>query len=238
MIIYLTILIVFIAFILNALAGFGAGVMAVPFLVLLYPLKIVSPLMNLLGFFANIILIKTFYKHLKYQLLLPLIMGNLLGAVAGSYFLVLASNTLLVKILGILTLVSSIIIFAFNGKLTFKPNLFLGLIIGLISGILSAVFAIGGVPIILYLSSILKEKTIFRSACLAFFLINGVMQTFLFAYHGLMTKQVLTLFIFSIPALIIAGWFGHKIHTKIAEATFRKLVFAVLIISGIMLIIK
>lgn len=238
MIIYPTIIIVFLAFAINAIVGFGGGLLAVPFLALFYPLIIVSPFMNLLGLFSNVILIKAFYKNIQYRLLVPLVIGNLIGASLGSGFLILASNTLLVKLLGITILMSSIFIFTFNGKIQIKANVFLGIIAGLISGFLSAVFAVGAAPIVLYLSAVIKEKSVFRSVSLAFFLINGMMQISLFTLHGLITKQILLLFALSFPIIILASWLGNKLHMKVEEKLFKRIIFATLVFSSALLILK
>src|SRR5690348_8413837 len=128
--IFFTTAIIFIAFILNAFAGFGGGIMAVPFLFFLYPLKIVSPFVNLLGFSGNILLAKTFYKNVQYSILIPLVIGNIIGGLMGVHFLVLASNVILIKILGIVTLLSSFLIFIADKKISLKPNIFIGGIAG------------------------------------------------------------------------------------------------------------
>jgi len=172
--IFLTSLIIFCAFILNAFAGFGGGIMAVPFLVFLYPLKFVSPFVNLLGFSGNIVLAKTFYKHVQYGILIPLVIGNIIGGLLGIHFLILASNAILIKVLGIVTITSSLLIFLADRKISLKPNIFIGGVAGVASGMLSAIFASGGAPIILYLSTIFKDKQSFRTTSLAFFLLNGV----------------------------------------------------------------
>jgi uncharacterized membrane protein YfcA len=234
----LTIVIIFSSFIINAFAGFGGGILAVPFLVLLFPLRVTSPFINLLGFSGNILLVKTFYKHIHYRLLIPLVIGNLLGGIIGVHFLVIASNVFLIKLLGIVTLISAIIIFIADKKISFKPNFFIGTIIGLISGILSALFAVGVAPIILYFSGPLKEKDVFRANCLAFFLANAGTQVLLFAIKGLITHQVLLLFLLSLPVILLSIWLGHKIHVKASEKVFRRVVFATLIFSGIVLLIK
>ncbi|HEV2339432.1 MAG TPA: sulfite exporter TauE/SafE family protein [Patescibacteria group bacterium] len=230
--------IIFLAFIVNAFAGFGGGIVAVPLLVLLYPLTTISPFVNLLGFSSNALLIKTFYKNIQYWVLIPLILGNLVGGIIGVHFLVLDSNIVLVKILGIVIPVSSVIIFFVDKKISILPNILLGFITGILSGILSAIFAVGGAPIILYLSSVFKDKNLFRSTSLIFFLFNGVIQIPLFAIHGLITRQVLFLFVICFPVLILSNWLGHKLHIKSSEEIFRKVVFIILILSGILLILK
>jgi uncharacterized membrane protein YfcA len=236
--IFLAVVIIFISFVINAFAGFGGGIVAVPFLALLFPLRTLSPLINLLGFTSNLFLIKTFYKTIHYSLLIPLVIGNLVGSIIGIHYLLNVQNSILLKILGVVILASSVIFYLIDKRFTLKPNLFVGLIAGCLSGLLSSLFSVGGPPIILYLTSIIKDKTQLRTTSLAFFFINGIMQVILIFTNKLATKEVLTLFLIFLPILIFANWIGHRIHHKTSEELFRKLVFAILLFSGIILLIK
>jgi uncharacterized membrane protein YfcA len=230
--------IIFISFVINAFAGFGGGIVAVPLLALLFPLRTLSPLVNLLGFTSNLFLIKTFYKNVQYSILAPLVLGNLMGSVIGIHYLLVVQNSVLLKILGVIILLSSVILFLVDKKFVLKPNILVGLIAGFLSGLLSALFSVGGPPLILYLTSIIKDKTQLRTTSLAFFFINGIMQVILIFINKLATKEVLTLFLIFFPILIFANWIGHKIHLKASEEVFRKFVFVILIFSGIILLIK
>lgn len=231
-------IILFLSFVINAFAGFGGGIVAVPLLALLFPLRVLSPLVNLFGFTSNLILIKTFYKSINYVLLIPLVIGNLIGSIIGIHFLLTTQNTLLLKVLGVVILISSVILYAADKRFTVKPNNVIGFIIGFISGLLSALFSVGGPPLILYLTRIIKDKTQLRNTSLAFFLINGVMQVILIFMNNLATHYVLILFLIFLPVLLLGSWIGHKIHFKVTDVFFRRSVFAILIISGLVLLIK
>ncbi len=154
---------------MNAFAGFGGGLLAVPLLALLYPLKTVAPFTNLLGFSANVLLVKTYYKNIQYKILIPLLIGNLLGSLVGIHFLIIAQNVILLKLLGVIITLSSVTLFITDKKVVFKPNYLIGFIIGSVSGVLSALFAVGGPPLIIYLSSIFKDKAGLRATSLLFF---------------------------------------------------------------------
>lgn len=238
MTIVLSAVILFMAFIINAFAGFGGGIIAIPFLALLFQLRVLSPFNNLLGFTSNLFLIKTYYKNVNYAILLPIIIGNLIGSIIGIHYLLAVQNDTLLKILGIIILFSSIFLFLADKKIIIKPNVLIGLISGIISGALSALFSVGGPPLLLYLTSIIKDKTQLRATSLGFFLINGIMQVILIFINRLATQEVITLFILFIPVLLLGNWIGNKIHLKTSEIIFRRIVFAILILSGCILLIK
>ena len=49
------IIIIFVAYIVKGLSGFGAGLVAIPFLALLFPLKFIVPVFGLLSYGGTII---------------------------------------------------------------------------------------------------------------------------------------------------------------------------------------
>lgn len=234
----ITAVIVFFAFLVNAFAGFGGGLLAVPLLALLFPLRTVAPFTNLLGFTANVVLIRTYYKNIQYKVLIPLLIGNLLGSIIGIHFLLVSQNGILLKLLGIIVIISSLLLFISDRKISLKPNVIVGLVVGMVSGLGSALFALGGPPLILYLASIFKDKTLLRATSLLFFLINGAMQIILIVANGLITPQVSMLFLIGLPILFLSGWLGHTLHVKVSEQVFRRAIFALLIISGIVLLFR
>ena len=230
--------IIFLAVLLNAFAGFGTGLLMVPILALLYPLKILSPLVNLLVLSSNLLFIKTYHKNIQYKILIPLLVGNFLGGILGVRYLLVAQNSFLLKILSVVILVSSLTMLIVDKKIRLRPHPVMGFLVGTTSGGLSALFATGGPPLILYLSSIFKDKTVFRATSLCYFLLNGLMLTVLNAYYGLLTKEVLTLFIISLPVMLLGSWAGMKWHGKVSEQVFRKVVFGILILAGVILLFK
>lgn len=233
-----TLIIIFIAFILNAFAGFGAGIVAVPFLVLFYPLKIVAPFLTVIGLISNIFLINVFRKNINYKLLIPLVIGSFIGGLIGVHFLILTANGILIKILGIVIIISSLALYFFDKKINLRPSRGLSLVLGFLSGMLQIIFGVGGPPIILYVSNVLKDKSAIRAISLAFFLANGVVQVPILAYNKLLIPQVWLLCLFSIPVIFISNYIGHKIHLTVSEKLFQKIVLILLILAGILLLLK
>ena len=53
---------------------------------------------------------------------------------------------------------------------------------------------------------------------------------------GTVTTETAKLFVLGLPCLIAGTWLGLKLFGRIDEATFRKIVLALLFVSGIVLI--
>jgi uncharacterized membrane protein YfcA len=54
---------------------------------------------------------------------------------------------------------------------------------------------------------------------------------------GTVTSDTIKLFLLGLPCLIAGTWLGLKLFGKIDEATFRKIVLALLFLSGAVLIV-
>ncbi|MEH2555000.1 putative membrane protein YfcA [Bradyrhizobium algeriense] len=55
--------------------------------------------------------------------------------------------------------------------------------------------------------------------------------------RGAITPDTIKLFLIGLPALFAATWLGLKLFGWLDEATFRKIVLALLLVSGALLIV-
>lgn len=225
-------------FSISAVTGFGAGIMAVPILSLFFPLTTVSPFMNLAGFFANAVRFKKNYHDIKFKVILPLFIGNFVGMVLGIYFLTSVPNSYLTKILSVVTVLTAITFLLDKNHIRFRPNRIFGVIVGMVSGILAALFATPGPPILLYLSGFMKDRHELRSHLFAYFFLSGFVVVPILFINKLVTREVIMLFLISIPIIILANSIGEKMHLRMSETVFRRIIAVILIASSIQLFLR
>jgi uncharacterized membrane protein YfcA len=63
------------------------------------------------------------------------------------------------------------------------------------------------------------------------------MSAFRIGARGAITPEVTKLFLIGLPALFAGTWLGPKLFGRRDEATFRKIVLALLLASGVLLIV-
>jgi uncharacterized membrane protein YfcA len=63
------------------------------------------------------------------------------------------------------------------------------------------------------------------------------MSAFWIGARGAITPEVIKLFLIGLPALFAGTWLGMKLFGRLDEATFRKIVLALLLTSGAVLIL-
>ncbi|MCB0210528.1 MAG: sulfite exporter TauE/SafE family protein [Anaerolineae bacterium] len=234
-------LIIFVAFFIRSLTGFGSALVSIPLLALLFDLKFVVPLEVLFEVGISFLLISTVYKDISKITLVPLIAGTIVGTLLGTYILYAFTSLFLKWLLGI-----AVILFALNLLLersssttTSRPIASgWGLLAGAIGGIFGGLFGTSGPPFVMYLTHKLKQKDILRASLIGLFAIDDIWRVGVFAVTGLLTIEMFQLALLLTPALVLGTVLGHKTHLKISETHFRQAVAAILIVSGILLLIR
>jgi len=231
-------LIIFAAFFIRSLTGFGSALVSIPFLALLFDLKFAVPLEAILEVGLSIMLMSRVYKSIRKKILIPLIIGTVIGSLLGTYILYSFANIFLKKTLGI-----AIILFALNmliGKTdrTVKPiSSWWGVPAGGIGGVFGGLFGTSGPAFVMYLTYKRMTKEAFRASLIGLFAVDYSWRIGVYAATGLLTMETVKMALFFTPALILGTILGHKTHFQISPIRFKQTVAAVLLVSGIFLLI-
>ncbi len=230
-------LIIFSAFFVRSLTGFGSALIGVPLLALLFDLKFVVPLESVLEVGFTVLLAPKVYRKMDKATLLPMILGAVLGTLAGTYFLRSLGEAILKKALGILTLLFGVSFFRTGqGERTRDLSSKWGLLAGAGGGTLGGLFGTSGPPFVAYLAYKVREKEVLRASLIGLFAVDYSWRTAVFAVSGLLTAELLTFALYLTPVLILGTYLGHKIHLRVPEGHFRKVVAGILVISGVLLL--
>ena len=235
-IILLASLIVLVAHIMKGVTGFGSSLIIVPLLSLFVDIKFVVPVMAIMTFFAGLILFLMTKKHIKKDEFFLVLMFVMVGSFIGAQILANYDSILLKRIFAIFVILFSLrMLLTSERKIIRKIKKFWGAIAGFIGGILGGMFDTNGPPIVIYFGHKLdKEK--FRATITAIFFVDVIWRNILYVSNGVTSLDTLKFALFLLPALIIGIFLGSKIHLKINEVLFRRIVAVILLITGIVLI--
>lgn len=234
--IFFCLVVIFIAYAVKGLSGFGSGLVAIPLLAFMFPLTLVVPVLGLLSYSGTIMQSYSFRKDVSWPDLWPLIPFSLLGITLAIWLLVNIEANILVRSLGIFVLCYSIysllLISTTNGtRLWAIPA-------GSFGGLVGALFGTGGPFYVLYLRLRQLDKTVFRATIAMAFLLDGGFRVVGYAISGLYTSQVLMLTLILFPMLLLGMFAGHRVHIKISRQRFNQVISILLMFSGIVLILK
>ncbi|MDH5711191.1 MAG: sulfite exporter TauE/SafE family protein [Gammaproteobacteria bacterium] len=234
--IFLSILIIFIAYVVKGLSGFGSGLVAIPLLAFLFPLKLIVPVLGLLSYSGTIMQSLQLRKQVVWRDLFPLIPFSVAGISIATWLLVNIEAHLLALALGIFVLSYSIYsLLAFNIS---AGSRHWAILAGSFGGLVGALFGTGGPFYVVYFKMRQLDKGAFRATIAMVFLIDGGTRMLTYASAGLFTQQVITLIVLLFPVLVIAMYVGNHLHIKINQHRFNQVISIMLFFSGIMLIYK
>ncbi len=232
-------LIIFAAFFVRSLTGFGSALVSIPLLALFLDVKMVVPLEVLFEIGLSVLLIRSVYRQIRGRALVPLLIGAAVGTIVGVQLLSGVANITLKRALGV-----GIILFALqllwqrdSGSPRDMPNAW-GVAAGVTGGIFGGLFGTNGPPYVIYLTHKLREKEALRASLIGLIALDDIWRAGVYAFTGLYTREIITFAVFLIPALVLGTYVGHKTHLAISERRFRQLVAGILILSGLALLIR
>lgn len=232
-------LVVFAGYVAFGISGFGSTIIIVPILAHFLPLKFIVPLLVLLDLCAIIIMRANRGMKARdmneIKSMLPLM---LIGMALGTYLLKVAPERWLMFALGIF-----VAGYAFITLLRNKP---MGTIsqwwrtpIVILGGIASSLFGTGGPVYAIYVSRRLHDASVMRATMSSIIAISVVVRVALFLLSGLLLKADI-----GIAAVVLLGFMaggmmlGMRLHTRMKPENVRRVVHALLVVSGSSLAVR
>ncbi|MCJ8338544.1 MAG: sulfite exporter TauE/SafE family protein [Pseudomonadales bacterium] len=243
------ILVTFFAATVQSALGFGFGLIAVAtFLILLNSADAVQ-LVIILTFIMSAAQYPSLKSATYYPLLKMLALSALLGFPIGIWLYQSIDLSLLKQSIGVLLIALAAHSFYRLNKtagtapkptrecLTVTDRHWIRPI-GLLAGIMATSLAMPGPIVMLYLNSTALQKNQIRAIMSGFFIFSYLgALIFQLLLVGISTDTWLTAFLL-LPAALLGTVAGHYLSGRIAQHFFRKLVLAILLLTGIFILIN
>lgn len=230
-------LIIFSAYLMRGIAGFGSGLIAIPLLALMLPLTIVVPMVGLLDFIASTSHGMQHRQSIQWREIVPLLPFTFAGVLTALYLFNTLDGELLRSALG-----GFIVLYAFYSLLSAGPG-FRGSRLwaapaGALGGLIGTLFGTGGPFYVIYLRLRHLEKTPFRATVATIFLIDGSSRIVGYLFSGFYQRDTMLLLAASLPVMVVGMYIGGHIHTTISQRTFQQAIGVLLLGSGLALLLR
>lgn len=228
--------VLFAAYFVRGIAGFGSALVAVPLLAMVLPVPFIVPIIVLLDYLGSVTHSARNFHHIQWRDLLPLIPFTLLGIGTGLYLLQQVEPGLLTKALG-----GFVIAYAIYSLLPLPPlhgSRWWAAPLGTLAGFIGTLFGTGGPFTVIYLGLRDLGKTAFRGTVATIFVLDGGMRLAGFTATGLYTRENLIIAALGIPLLAAGMYAGGHVHTNLGKQAFVRLVSVILLGSGTALLLK
>lgn len=220
------------------LSGFAFGlVVSSIWLYLLTPLQ-TATLIIAFGLIVQGYAVWKFRRALDWRKLFPFVLGAALGVPVGVSILSWANPVYLRAGVGAL-----LVLYALYALLrpAIAPVQAGGAMadagIGFLNGVLGGITGLAGILVTIWcgLRGWPKDvqRTVFQPVAVATFLMSALW----IGAKGTITADTIKLILVGLPALLAGSWLGLKLFGRLDEASFRKVVLALLLISGAVLMI-
>jgi uncharacterized membrane protein YfcA len=232
-------LIVLLGHFIKGLSGFASALFAIPLLAIFLDIKFVVPVFLLFDFISGLVLTIQTRKSIDKGNAILLLSGLVVGTAIGTYLLVSFGNEILKRIFGGLVILFALRILILENEEAKKHiNRIWGPVSGLLGGCTGGMFGLNGPPMVLYLAHQLKDKQVFRATLYGVFFVDACYRLILYSYNRLITTEVIKFALYLTPFLLVGLILGSKLHTKIKESLFRKVIAVILIGAGVLLFIR
>ncbi len=234
-------MILLLAYGLRGSTGFGGSV-GMPLLALVVPIKILVPAWTLLGLVSSLAILGKDRRYVDVKKFLFFIPWCALGVAVGLYFFATLDSRTLLRALGLMVLGYGAYFFwttlrphAANGP---APR-FLSPLAAWLAGVVGALFgAMATVFFAMYLDVKTMEKSVFRATISAMLLALCAGRGLGYWVVGEFTRDVWIAFAMAFPLMLLGIWAGDRIHVKLSDLAFKRLVCGVLLLCGIPLLLR
>lgn len=234
-------LIMFAALVVRGLSGFGASVVATPFLALVLPVHqavtFVSPLM----WITFLILAVRDRRAILWGEIARLLLPTAIGVAAGLYLFNRLDHLLLMKAFGAFVVAYAVYIVLGEvrgmGRVACSPGW--AFPAGLAGSFLDTLFGGGGGPAaVVYLHARQVARDAFRATVVALWLVESSGRVAGYALSGYYAVEGAWIFASMLPIMWAGNWVGERIHDGIDRTAFGRIIAGVLAVSGTSLLLK
>jgi uncharacterized protein len=225
---------VFVAGVVRGFSGFGFALLSISAVSMILPPAMVVPAMWLLDFVAGLNLLPGIVRHVHWRSIAVLVGAAVVATPVGVYVLATVPSAPMRMALALVVLVSALALLS-GFQLRRMPTTGETAATGLAAGLLNGAFGIGGPPIILFFlgSPIALEAG--RASLIAAFLIMDLTGIPTLLAFGLITRDALTLFAISLPALVLGIFVGSRLVGRLDEGRVRRILLLLLVAMALVI---
>lgn len=221
----------------QGLSGFGFGMVAMAVWAWSVDPVLVGPMVVFGSLVGQLVSLNTIKRNIRIDTLAPFIVGGVLGVPLGVFILKYIDLITFRTAVGIVLIsYCSFMLISARLPIITKGGRIADGSIGFVSGIMGGIGGLVGPVLILWCTLRGWGKDMQRAVFQPFFLVMHVLTLAVYTANGLITAEVIKMFAFLVPAMLIPAWHGARVYKRLNDDGFRRLILGFLLLSGIALL--
>ena len=220
----------------QGLSGFAFGLIATSFWAWMLAPQQVVPLVvlgSLLGQCTSILSVR---KRVSVSRVSPFLVGGIVGVPLGATVLHALNAQAFRVIVGLGLIVFCTLMLRADRLPKVTGGRPADGCIGLFSGVLAGACGMGGPPMTLWCALRTWDTTTQRATFQAFFIVIQIQVVALYSWQGVIDRPLLSMFMAVAPVIVASSWLGSRLALRLSHQKFQRMVFQLLIASGVKLL--
>ena len=234
--ILLAVLILFVSTFVRSALGFGDALVAMPLLALLVGVKVATPVVAFAASTIAVTILLRHWRSVDVRATWRLVVASLAGIPFGLVLLKYAPERPVKVVLGVLLILYGLYSLL-APRLPSVRGEGLAYVFGFVAGVLGGAYNTNGPPEVIYGALKGWPPEYFRATLQGCFLLTGLMILIGHGVAGLWTPQVLWLYAFSLPAVLLAVFAGERLNRRLPREAFGRVVYAFLVVMGVLFLV-
>lgn len=213
----------------QAVSGFGFVLIAAPLVAVLAGAKEAVVGVTLVGWVLVAQLSVRGRSHVDRSVVLLMTASAIAGMPLGLLVLDRADERVLTALIAVVVIAFALLLWR---GLRLPSGRGADALAGFTSGVLATSTGTSGPPVVIALSSTPMEPSAFRATISTIFLVQGTAAIIAFALGGQITRDAVLVALVGLPGLVVGSIAGEWGFRRLDTATFRRVVLAMLLVSG------
>jgi len=222
---------------IQGLSGFAFGLTAMAFWAWVVAPQLAAPMVVFGSLLGQVLAVGSLRRGFDLRRALPFILGGVLGVPAGAALLPHIDQTVFKAVVGALLAVwcPTMLCIRALPRIHHGGALADGAV-GAIGGIMGGLGGLTGPAPTLWCALRGWDKDAQRAIFQRFNLVMHALTLSVYATSGLITAEARGMFVVIAPAMVIPALIGARLYAGFSDATFRRLILILLLISGLVLL--
>lgn len=221
--------------------GGTLGALITPLLALVMPLSLAIGLILPILMVGDVFAVAAHWKRWEWRVVWVLLAGAMVGVGLGTVFIAGVSPQVLRRTLGVLVLLFAayrLLETRLKKDLHNQPPGWVGLLVGAAAGFASTIASAGGPPVAIYLLMLNMAPTAVVATTALFFTILNWVKVPYYLTAGILHLDLSFQLAWLLPLVPLGVWAGKHLVTRIDRQVFERLVLALLLVSGVLLLFR